>query len=87
MRTGKLAGVILAALIAAAMMRIPVYAAPAAAGGIQTEEQDETGVSLDYSEIDAALGKLGEDSNVSFSELVAGMVRGNMEISVGTILN
>ena len=87
MRTGKLAGVILAALIAAAMMRIPVYAAPAAAGGIQTEEQDETGVSLDYSEIDAALGKLGEDSNVSFSELVAGMVSGNMEISVGTILN
>ena len=59
MRTGKLAGVILAALIAAAMMRIPVYAAPAAAGGIQTEEQDETGVSLDYSEIDAALEKLG----------------------------
>ena len=45
---------------------------PAAAGGIQTEEQDETGVSLDYSEIDAALGKLGEDSNVSFSELLPG---------------
>ena len=87
MRPGKLAGVILAALIAAAMMRIPVYAAPAAAGGIQTEEQDETGVSLDYSEIDAALEKAGTDSNVSFSELVAGMVSGNMEISVGTILN
>ena len=39
MRTGKLAGVILAALIAAAMMRIPVYAAPAAAGGYRQKNR------------------------------------------------
>lgn len=82
-----MAGILLAALVTAAAMCLPVYAAPAAAGGIETGGQEETEFSQDYSEVDRALEKSGTHSDISFSELVAGMVKGDIEISIDTILN